>query len=118
MSGQFGTIRGDAGVITAAAGAKVGIISKWVIIPVRMKDDGTPELQFKAQFSWKQDSLMNMVGRGALKGRVQVQMRDTNRQLLTVDIVSWANWRYDGGVLILDDVVHFENAKFHPLKRD
>lgn len=117
MSGQFGTIRGDAGVITASAGAKVGVISKWVIVPSRMKEDGRPELQFKAQFGWKQDSLMAMIGRGALKGRVTVQMRNRRGQVENIDIVSWGQWRYDNGILYLDDIVHFENVRFNPLKR-
>lgn len=114
MPGQFGLIRGDAGYISAAAGAKVGIISKWVITPVRMKSDGTPELQFKAQFSWKNDALMNMVSRGTLKGRVVVQMK-TKAGMENVDVLSWAQWRMDGGILYLDDILHTEGAKFRPI---
>jgi len=114
VPGQFGTIRGDAGYITASAGAKVGIISKWVIIPVRMKVDGKPELQFKAQFSWKNDALMNMVARGTLKGRVVVQMR-TKVGMENVDVLAWSEWRMDGGVLYLEDILHTEGAKFRPI---
>lgn len=110
MPGQFAVIRGDAGYVTAAAGAKVGIISKWAIIPVRMKPDGKPELQFKAQFSWKNDALMNMIARGALKGRVVCQMK-SKVGMENVDVVQWEQWRMDGGVLILDDVLHFEGVK-------
>jgi hypothetical protein len=114
VPGQFALIRGDAGYITAAAGAKVGIISKWVIKPVAMKGDGTPELQFKAQFSWKNDALMAMLARGTLKGRVVVQMRSKVGQE-NIDIVQWQQWRMDGGVLILDDILHFEGTRFRPL---
>jgi hypothetical protein len=118
MAGQFGLIRGDAGEVTAAAGAKVGIISKWVISPKRMKPDGKPELQFKAQFSWKNDSLMAMVGRGDLRGRVMVTMRNNKtRGIENIDVVQWAEWRMEGGVLILEDIVHFEGTKFRPLAR-
>ena len=114
MHGQFAAIRGDAGYISAAAGAKVGIISKWIITPVRMKADGKPELQFKAQFSWKNDALMNMIGRGALKGTVTVQMR-TKVGLENVFVLDWQQWRLDGGLLYLDDILHTEGAKFRPL---
>ena len=116
MPGQFGKISGDAGYITASAGARVGIISKWVIIPGRMKPEGTPELQFKAQFSWKNDVLMNMVGRGALKGRVVVQMRNKYNKIEETDILNWSEWRFEGGILYLSDVLYFENVKFRPIQ--
>lgn len=109
MPGQFSLIRGDAGFITAAAGAKVGIISKWVIKTVRMKPDGRPEMQFKAQFSWKNDALMNMVARGTLKGRVVVQMRTKYGQE-NVDVLAWQEWKMDGDVLILEDVLQYEGV--------
>jgi hypothetical protein len=114
VPGQFGLIRGDTGYITAAAGAKVGVISKWVITPVRMKSDGKPELRFKAQFSWKQDALMSMVGRGALKGRVIVQMK-TKVGMENVDVLAWSEWHMEGNVLILEDVLHTEGSKFRPI---
>lgn len=114
MPAHFGMIRGDAGYISAAAGAKVGIISKWVITPVRMKPDGKPELEFKAQFSWKNDALMNMVGRGTLKGRVIVQMK-TKAGMENVDVLAWSEWRLEGNVLYLKDVLHTEGAKFRPI---
>ena len=110
MPGQFGLIRGDAGYITAAAGAKVGIISKWVLTPKRMKPDGTPEMQFRAQFSWKNDALMNMVARGTLIGRVVVQMK-TKYGLENVDVLAWQDWRMEGGVLTLEDVLHYEGVR-------
>lgn len=114
MPGQFGTIRGDAGYITAARGAKAGIISKWIILPVRQKANGTPELQFKAQFSWKNDTLMNLLANGTLKGRVIVQMR-TKAGLEDVDILAWQEWRMEGNILYLSDVLHSEGVKFRPL---
>ena len=114
MPGQFGLIRGDAGYISAAAGAKVGIISKWVIEPVRMKADGKPELQFRAQFSYKNDALMAMIGRGALKGRVIVQMR-TKAGMENVDVLAWQEWRLEGNVLYLKDILHTEGAQFRPI---
>lgn len=110
MPGQFAEIRGDAGQVLAAAGAKVGIISRWKIEPARMKPDGIPELQFKAQFSWKNDVLMNMLSRGTLKGRVQVTFR-SKIGVETIDIVHWDQWRMDGGVLTLDNVMYFDTAK-------
>ena len=79
-----------------------------------MKPDGKPELQFRAQFSWKNESLMAAVSRGVLKGRVIVQMR-TKVGLENVDILAWQQWRFDGGVLYLDDILHSEGAKFRPL---
>lgn len=115
MPSQFGTIRGDAGYITAARGAKAGIISKWIIAPVRMKADGKPELQFKAQFSYKNETLMNLVANGTLKGRVIVQMRGKTGVVEDVDILAWQEWRWEGGILYLNDVLHSEGVKFRPL---
>lgn len=109
-SGQFSEISGDAGQVLASAGAKVGIISRWKLVPTRQKPDGTPELQFKAQFSWRNDVLMNMLSRGALKGRVQVTFR-SKMGMETIDIVAWDQWRMDGGILYLDNVTYFEAAK-------
>ena len=110
MPGQFESIRGDAGQVLASAGAKVGIISRWKLEAGRIKDDGTPLLTFKAQFSWKNDVLMNMLSRGALKGRVQVTFK-SKLGVETIDIVHWEQWRMDGGVLVLDDVMYFDAAK-------
>lgn len=115
MPGQFAEIAGDTGYITAAAGAKVAIISKWVLRPKRMKPDGRPELQFKAQFSWRNDALMSMVGRGALKGRVTVQMRNKYGKVEDTDLLNWQEWRFEGGVLVLEDVLYFEDVKFRPI---
>lgn len=113
MSGHFAEITGDAGQVLASAGAKVGIISIWKLVPMRQKPDGTPELQFKCQFSWKNDVLMNMVSRGQLKGRVQVTFR-SKRGMETIDIVHWDQWRMDGGILYLDNVTYFDAAKIRP----
>lgn len=107
MPGQF-NIRGDAGQVLAM-GAKVGIISDWVVAPVRMKPDGTPELQFRCQFSWKNDVSMGMINRGVLRGRVQVTFK-SKKGVETIDIVHWEQWRLDGGVLYLDDIMYFDSG--------
>ncbi len=109
MPGQFAEITGDAGQVLITGG-KAGIISRWKLAPVRMKADGTPELQFKAQFSWKNDMTMGMIARGVVKGRVQVTFR-SKRGLETVDIVHWEQWRMDGGILYLDNVMYFDSGK-------
>lgn len=108
MPGQFAEITGDAGQVLANAGATVGIISRWKIAPVGMKPDGTPQLQFKAQFSWKNDVTMNMLAKGTLRGRVQVKFK-SKAGMETIDIVHWAQWRMDGGILYLDDVMYFDS---------
>ena len=113
MPGQFSEVSGDAGQVLASAGALVGTISRWKLVPTRQKPDGTPELQFKCQFSWKNDVLMNMVSRGTLKGRVQVTFR-SKKGLETIDIVAWDQWRMDGGILYLDNVTYFDTAKIKP----
>lgn len=112
-SGQFAEITGDAGQVLITGG-KAGVISRWKIVPVRQKPDGTPELQFKAQFSWRNDVTMGLISRGVVKGRVQVSMR-TKKGLETLDIVQWAQWRMDGGILYLDDVMYFEALKQRPI---
>lgn len=107
MPGQFSEISGDAGDVLIIGG-KAGVISKWKVVPVRMKPDGTPELQFKCQFSWKNDMALGMIQRGVVKGRVQVRMR-TKRGLEQIDIVHWEQWRMDGGILYLDDIMYFDS---------
>lgn len=111
MPGQFGIVRGDAGEITANAGAKVAVIGKWVMKPYGGNNpDGTPHLQFKAQFSWRNDALMAMVQRGALKGRVTLQVK-TKFGVENVDILDWKEWKWDGSVLVLEDVTSFHGVK-------
>lgn len=107
MPGMFGEIEGDSGTVLAGAGATAAIISRWKVVPSRLKPDGTPELQFKAQFSWKNDVTMGMLAKGILKGRVQVRFR-TKRGMEQIDIVGWDQWRMDGGILYLDNVLHFD----------
>ena len=107
MSGQFSLIQGNDGYITAM-GAKAAIFSHWTVKPGRMKPDGKPQLQFVGQFSYVNDVLMNMKLRGVpLQKRVIVQMR-TKNGLENVDILGWAEWRYEGGVLYLEDVLRSE----------
>ena len=99
---QFAIIQGDAGFVTVAAGAKAGIISKWNITQAGLYPDGKPRLRFRAQFSYINDVLMNMKG---MKKRVIVQMR-TNSGVENVDVLDWAESRFEGGVLTLEDVLY------------
>ena len=76
--------------------------------PSGRKPDGKPILRFKAQFSWVNDVLMNMKMNGLpMQKRVIVQMR-TRYGVEHVDILGWSEWRYEGGVLTLEDVLHGE----------
>src|SRR5512146_2846505 len=109
MPAQFAEISGDAGQVLIIGGV-AGKFSRWKIAPVRMKPDGTPELQFKAQFSWKNDMTMGMISRGAVKGRVQVSFL-SKRGRETIDIVAWDQWRLEGGILYLDNVMYFDSGK-------
>lgn len=117
MPGQFAEISGDAGLVLITGG-QAGVISRWKLVPVRMKPDGTPELQFKCQFSWKNDLTLSMIQRGVVKGRVQVKFR-TKNGMEQIDIVGWDQWRMDGGVLYLDNVMHFDSKvlKERPVAR-
>lgn len=104
----YGGIRGDAGTITAAAGATVGIIARWSIRRSGANPGGAPRLRFRAHFSWKQDGLMSMIEKGQLKGRVRVQMK-TKNGLENIDIVSWDEWKLDeDGALTLENILHFD----------
>ncbi len=85
-----------------AAGAKAGIISQWNITRAGLKPDGKPRLRFRAQFSWTSDTLMNMKG---MKKRVVVKMR-TKYGVENVDILDWAEARFEGNVLTLEDVMY------------
>jgi hypothetical protein len=103
---HFAVIRGDSGFITAAAGAKVAIISRWNVMRSGAKPDGSPRLRFRAQFSYLNDTLMSLKVNGLpLQKRVVVQMR-TKRGVENVDILGWEEWRLEGGVLTLEDVFH------------
>lgn len=105
---NVGIIAGDAGFITAAAGAKIAIISRWNIKRSGTKPDGSPRLRFRAQFSYVNEALMAMKVNGLpLQKRVIVQMR-TKNGLEDVDILDWAEWRLEGGVLTLEDILHTE----------
>jgi hypothetical protein len=118
---HFSVIRGSDGFITAAAGAKVAIFSRWVIRVSGQKPDGSPMYRFQAQFRWINEPLMKLVQSGTLKGRVIIQgiFRDarTNKQVpQNVDILGWSEWRMEGGILTLEDIYkETEGAKFRPL---
>lgn len=114
MAGHFEAIRGDTGYVTASAGATVATIGKWIIVPSGTKPDGTVRLQFKAQFSFRNDTLMGMIGRGQLKGRIVVQMR-RQHGIESIDILDWQEWHFEGGVLRLEDITRFENVKARPI---
>lgn len=106
----YGGIRGQDGDITAVGGALVAKIAHWTIRRSGTHRDGTPELRFRAHFSWRNEVLMKMCQNGTMKGRVRVYMHTTkgNEQ---VDVVNWHEWRVDeDGVLILEDILHFDTA--------
>jgi hypothetical protein len=108
----FGGIRGDSGEITGTGGAKVAIIARWQIRRVGSQpgDKTKPMLQFRAHFSWKQDTLMKMCQTGQMKGRVRVFMSGrAGERPQQVDVVQWSEWKVnEDGVLILEDVLHFD----------
>lgn len=89
-----------------AAGARAGIISKWNITQAGLYPDGKPRLRFRCQFSYINDVLMNMKG---MKKRVIVQMR-TKAGQENVDILDWAEARFEGGVLTLEDVMYVQGV--------
>jgi hypothetical protein len=111
---HFAVIRGRDGFITAAAGAKVAIFSRWRIEHSGNKPDGTPRHRFRGQFSWVNEPLMNMVTSGKLKGRVILQGKFKNGAE-NVDILGWAEWRMENGVLTLEDIYQVEGVKFRPI---
>ena len=105
--GSDSGINGTDGKIEAAAGAVVAIITRWSLRTSGVYPDGRPRLRFKAQFSYRNDSLLHMIQTGALKGRVRVQFR-TKNGLEDVDVVQWDEWRMEDGVLVLENVLHFD----------
>jgi hypothetical protein len=104
---MFEIIRGDAGYVTVAAGATAGTINQWNITRAGLKPDGKPRLRFRAQFSYANDVLMNMKG---MKKRVVVQMR-TKYGVENVDILDWAEARFEGNVLTLEDIMYVQGVK-------
>lgn len=104
---QFSRISGDAGYISASAGAKVAIMSRWKIDRSGADADGKPRFRLRASFSWVQAALMNLVSSGRMKGRPVLQMK-TVRGLEDVDIDSWSEWRYEDGLLTLEDIQHID----------
>lgn len=110
---QFGTIRGDSGEVLVTQGAKAGIISRWKIEPSGgTKPDGTQILRFRCGFSWVSESLMNLRfnGRDVTK-RVRIKMRTPRHGLEDVDIIGWDSWRYEDGILTLENIVHAEGVR-------
>jgi hypothetical protein len=111
MPAQFAVIRGDSGKITVAAGAVAALISKWVIVPTGQRPDGRPILQFKAQFRWLNETLLNLKIRGLpVQKRVIVELR-TKNGIEEVDILGWKEWRLEHGVLVLEDITHAEGVQ-------
>lgn len=105
---NVGAIQGDAGEITVAGGAKAGIIKKWVITRSGTNPDQTARLRFRAQFSWLNETLMNLkVGGQPMKKRVVVYMK-TKYGRENVDIIDWEESRLEGGVLTLEGITRFE----------
>jgi len=119
QGGSMAVIQGNAGYITAAAGAKVAIIKKWNIRRSGTHVDGTPQLRFRALFSWVNDTMMALKHNGIpLQKRVVLEMQ-TVKGHERVDILGWKEWRYEGGILTLEDIMRAEGgAKFRPLQRD
>ena len=106
----FGAVRGDAGVVTVSGGAKAGIIKIWTITRSGTKPDGKPKLRFRAQFSWVNETLMNLKFQGQpVKKRIVVQMK-TRYGLENVDILDWEESRLEGGVLTLENITHFDGV--------
>lgn len=104
----FGGIAGKDGQITAMGGAVVAQIAKWSIRRTGTNPDGKPRLRFSAWFSWRNDVLLKMCGRGELKGRIRVFMQTTKGKE-QVDVVNWDEWRLDeDNVLRLENVLHFD----------
>ena len=102
---MFELLHGDAGYVTVAAGAKAGIINRWRMTPAGRNPDGTPRLRFQAQFSWVNTTLMEM----KLQKRIVVQIKTKFGQE-NVDILAWDEWRFEGGVLTLENAIKFEGV--------
>lgn len=110
----FGGIAGQDGEITALGGAKVAIIARWSIRrngtnpPSPINPNPTPRLRFRAHFSWRNEVLLKMCGRGELKPRIRVFMKTAKGREQT-DVVNWDEWRLDeDGALTLENVLHFD----------
>lgn len=120
QGGQGAVIRGDSGFVTAQAGAKVAIISRWNIRRAGSNPDGSPILRFRAQFTYVNDTLMNLkIGGTPLKKRVVVQMKREGHPVESIDILYWDEWRYEGGILTLENIRHAEssNVIFHSITK-
>lgn len=103
---MFETAFGDAGYVTVAAGAKAGIISKWKVTKVGLKPDGTPRLRAQIQFSYVQETLMSMKG---MRKRVVLTMR-TKYGVEDIDLLDWAEARFEGNMLTLEDVMYVQGV--------
>lgn len=110
--GQGAVIRGDSGYITAQAGTKVAHISRWNI-----RRSGTipgtdrPILRFRAQFDYVNETLMNLKLHGQpLRKRVIVEMKREGHPKESIDILGWDEWRYEGGILTLENVLYTESS--------
>lgn len=100
---MFEVIQGDTGYVTVAGAAKAGIMSRWNITRSGLRADGTPILRFRAQFAWVNDTLMHL----KMKKRVVLQMK-TKYGTESVDILTWDEARFEGGVLTLENIMYAE----------
>ena len=106
----FGGMRGGDGEITGLGGAKVAIIARWNIRRNGTRPDGSPQLYFRAWFSWRNDVLMKMCQNGTMKGRVRVFMQSSKGKE-QIDIVEWSEWQVnEDGMLTLQNITAFDTA--------
>lgn len=101
---MFELLHGDSGYVMCGPG-KAGIVSRWRMTPAGRNPDGTPRLRFQCQFSWQNDVLMGL----SMKKRIVVQIKTKYGQE-NVDILDWDDWRYEGGVLTLENAKHFQGV--------
>lgn len=106
----FGGVRGTDGEITGMGAAKVAIIARWTLRRSGTNKDGSPQLRFRAWFSWRNDTLMAMCQKGIMKGRVRVFMLGKNGRE-QIDIVAWDEWHLnEDGMLVLENIHAMDTA--------
>lgn len=90
--------------------ALAGKIARWQIRRTGTHRDGSPKLTFRAWFSWRNDTLMNMCSNGTMKGRVRVFMIGTKGRE-QIDIVNWDQWELNpDGMLTLENVLAMDTS--------
>lgn len=108
----FEVVKGTAGWVQRAAGSRPAIINHWTITRSGIvPGTNVPRLRFRASFSFVNNALMDLPDKLGGSKRVFVQLKNKDGIVETKELLSWGEWKYDGSMLTLEDVVLTKGGK-------